>query len=66
MLVKEPHTFADIRDAAGALSAYVAAWSGYLQYDIRAVFSSERAVIGYQVRALDVDGFGVGYLAPEA
>lgn len=64
-MVKPPHTFGDIRDAVAALAAYVAEWSGYSQYEVRPVFAApDRAVIGYQVRVMDLDGFFLAYLAP--
>lgn len=59
------HLYADSREAAAALSAYVAEWVGFAAYELAPVLGApDRAVIGYQVRVKDTDGFGLGYLVP--
>lgn len=66
-LQKEPHTFPDLLAAVTALAGFVGEWSSLLQFEVSAVFDGgERAFAGYQVRAKDLDGFGVGYIRPRA
>ena len=64
-LAHRPHLFPDVRAAASALSAYLAEWSGYLQWSIDAVHSGRHvAYDGFTVQARDFSGKPVGYLSP--
>lgn len=66
-LQKQPHTFPDLLAAVTALAGFVGEWSSLLQFEVSAVFDGgERVFSGYQVRAKDMDGFGVGYICARA
>lgn len=66
MIQRTPHLFANHREAVAALSAYVAAWSNDLNYEVVAQRGEGVAFTGYHVRAKSYTGDIVGYIAPAA
>lgn len=63
---KEATTFDGASDALIAAAAFESATEAFYQYETRAVFDMDRQLKGYQIRVMDMDGFGVGYLQAEA
>jgi hypothetical protein len=58
-MTKTEETFATASEALARLVEFESTpHDEFFQYEVSVVFNTDRAVIGYQVRVKDVDGFG--------
>lgn len=61
---KIAHTFPLASQAAAAVAAFDEAAAQMFQYEIILVRAADFTIQGFQARVKDLDGFGVGYVAP--